>query len=42
MWGLVGVAISVAVLVGYATTHWFVLLGLAASALFLGFAWKTK
>jgi uncharacterized membrane protein len=42
MWGLVLAATSVAMLVGYATTHWVALFILVGTALFFGFAWKTK
>lgn len=42
MWGLGLAAISVALLAGYAATHWVALILVAGFALFCGFAWMTK
>jgi len=42
MWGLGIAAISIALLAGYATTHWVALIVVAGFALLAGFAWTTK
>ena len=42
MWGVGLAAISIALLAGYAMTHWLALILVAGFALFFRLAWKTK